>query len=421
MEVGLLNLSGTTDSAGNNLSFIHPSIEYVQQAGIKFYHKQAERIQQGVSDYDEGHYFVDESLSTVKSSFKNTGLSSVYHKKFDSAEANGLLSLDLLTHIQEEFYKESYPDLNIFKVFPKNKLFSKLNPWREQYAYKKIAELGKVEVYQNGSTVNPLSDVEVQRATGRLLGLAGGISYSYEDMEQAKLGEIHINDVKVSAMRKAFKEKMNQIGWFGYSTPAGQRIVHGLLSLESANTMQALASGTVPSGTVSEDEDFQARCFQNKTALQIVADFQYWINTINDIANDITSKEVRRILIAKKVYRWMKWTRISSLDGQSGIHPQDPFLLNFLKEKLADSDVELVPCWELNKADTDGNTPQPMMVFCTSEFPELVAPHLEPILLPAQHVGMDTRFYSILRYGGVKHLFNDALYYVTDFYDNEIS
>jgi len=125
------------------------------------------------------------------------------------------LSRELET-IEARVFEKKYADIIYPQILPVD--VTTVDGASDAYTYRMVDRVGKFRVIQDRANDLPRVDVFRKEVTNKVISIAASYAYTVLETRAARRQGLPLQDQKVSAVRRAYEEKVNEVALFGDST-----------------------------------------------------------------------------------------------------------------------------------------------------------------------------------------------------------
>lgn len=216
---------------------------------------------------------------------------------FDSAES--IFFARQLDYVRSKILEVPKAPLNAFRVFPVQTEV----PKGARTAYQRIYDsYGMAEIISNYADDLRRVDILGAEVPVKVVDVGDSYGYSVNEIRNAQYARTNLQLYKAQAARRAIDQKLNSIAWKGDTA----HNVTGFLNNPNITTVLLPATGTGGSTQIKD-----------KTANQIVADFNEIINTIPQATNQVEQADT--ILMSTAIYDYIATTAYNSNNNDTTI------------------------------------------------------------------------------------------------------
>lgn len=208
-----------------------------------------------------------------------------------------------LEHIKAKTYDIVYPAYKATKMIP---VSSEAGPGAESITYRQFDRVGLMKIISDYADDLPRSDVKGVEFTTPVRSIGGSYGYSVQDIRSAEKAGRPLPARKAAAVRQAYEQKVNKIGWKGDGSTAYGGL-YGLIYQPNV-TVAAAPTGSWTGGVTTPD--------------QIIADVTKSVEQIRDLTLGV--EEPDTILLPNSQY-----THIATTPRSANV---DTTILEFLKK-----------------------------------------------------------------------------------------
>lgn len=194
-------------------------------------------------------------------------------KIFENLDANESLFFEReLEHVKSKTYDIRYPELSITRLIP---ISTEAGPGAETIKYEQYDQVGIMKIIANYADDLPRSDVFGKEFSVIVKSVAGAYGYSVQEIRNAMMAKKPLATRKAAAVRRAYEEIVNRIGWFADGTAkwGGMR---GIL-YSNGTTKANATTGAWLGGVTTPD--------------QIIADVNIALQNIRTLTKNVESAD----------------------------------------------------------------------------------------------------------------------------------
>ena len=207
---------------------------------------------------------------------------------FQNLDANeSIFFAKELEYVKKSTYDIKYPNFKIMQMVP---VSTEAGAGAESITYKTYDSVGIMKIISNYADDLPRSDVFATEYTVPVKSIGGSYGYSIQEIRNAQMAGKNLTTRKAAAVRKAYEQKVNQIGWFADGTKeyGGMR---GLLYQPNTTKTQAITGNWINGGATPD---------------QIIKDVGTAIEAIRDLTKGV--EEPDTVLLPSKEYGYLMTT-----------------------------------------------------------------------------------------------------------------
>lgn len=153
------------------------------------------------------------------------------------------LSRELET-IETRVFEKKYADIMYPMVLPVDT--STVDNASDLYTYRMYDRVGKFKVIQDRAADLPRVDVFRKETSMKVISIAASYGYTVQETRAARRTGFTLQDQRVSAVRRAYEEKVNEIAFYGDSTSGIEGFFNNS-NVDKLNVTQTWISSTATS------------------------------------------------------------------------------------------------------------------------------------------------------------------------------
>lgn len=203
----------------------------------------------------------------------------------------GLIFARQLEFIDSTLYEEKYPMLKARDLFP---IDYSVPAGAETYSYRVYDSQGAFELITNYSDDFRNITANGRQETGNIESFGAAVEYSIQDIRNAQMAGVPLQNFQFNVARKLWEEKLDKIALNGL---ADSKLV-GILNHPNIPT------GAVPNGAAATSE------WSTKTPAEILADMNAVSSEMIDLTNGVESPD--RLVMPHAQYELISTTRMDS-------------------------------------------------------------------------------------------------------------
>ena len=150
------------------------------------------------------------------------------------------LSRELET-IEARVFEKKYAEIIYPQILPVD--VSTVDNASDSYTYRMVDRVGKFKVIQDRASDLPRVDVFRKETTMKVVSIAASYGYTVQETRAARRQGFGLQEQRVSAVRRAYEEKINEVALFGDSA-VGIEGFYNNSNVDKLNVTQTWISGT---------------------------------------------------------------------------------------------------------------------------------------------------------------------------------
>jgi len=254
------------------------------------------------------------------------------YKKEVKLDANDMAFFaDELENVKSQTYDIVYERIKFRDLLPIDRSAS---PADNTITFRRYGKVGTAKFVSDYATDFPKADIYAEEVSSNIKSIGTSYDYSIQEIRASRETGKNLDARKAESCRRAIEEKLDSIAWTGNK----KRGLQGFFNYPG------ISEYTVPAGASTKTE------FDEKTPLEIVADFHGLISAIIVTTNEMESPNT--IILPLEQYLYLSATPMST--------DNDKTILTYLLETLAVLGITTIE--KLSKLKAAGPTGKDMMM-----------------------------------------------------------
>lgn len=191
-----------------------------------------------------------------------------------------------LEHIKARTYDKLYPEYKAQRLVP---VETDAGSGAESITYRQFDNVGVMKVIANYADDLPRADVYGKEFTTPVRSLGGSYGYNVQEIRNAIQAGRPITQRKANAVRQAYEQIVNRIGWFARSTDPTYGGLTGLLYAPNLTTATAHTGATTS----------KVRWDDGKNADEILKDLNDTVNGVIELTKGVEVPDTVLLPIAQ--------------------------------------------------------------------------------------------------------------------------
>lgn len=121
-----------------------------------------------------------------------------------------------LRKIETKVFEKQYADLTYAQLLPVDT--STVGPADDTYVYRVMDRVGKFKVIQDRASDLPRVDITRKEVTHKVVSIGASYGYTIKEVLAAQRENLPLEASRISAVRRAYEEKVQDIAYFGDSS-----------------------------------------------------------------------------------------------------------------------------------------------------------------------------------------------------------